>query len=345
MDHARRRITTGMAAAGATAATAGVAGLGLGGLVGIPSRVHAQAPIKLSLGHNSPPSSPKGLGASKFAELVAARSDGRIAVQVAPAEQLGNENSQMGALRVGSQDLGSLGQGAMLSIVPEVAVLGLPFLYSTMPKAWEALDGPVGQELAKKIEEKNLVFLGWWCNGIRHTTNNKRPITRPEDFKGLKIRTPLDPTTVDTFAAMGASPQQINYGELYMALQKGVVDGQENPFANIYTAKLYEVQKYISFTSHKYEPTGLIMSAIAWKRLKPADQDAIRAAAKEATAYQRRASFDSEEKYLLELKKMPSLALNDVDLAPFRQATESVWDAWEKKPVGDFVKRLRATRA
>src|SRR4051812_33602990 len=104
MDHTRRRITFSMAAAGAA------------GLAAIPL-ANAQAPIKLSLGHNSPPSSPKGLGASKFAELVAAKSNGRIAVQVSPSEQLGNENSQMGALRVGSQDLGSLGQGAMLSIV------------------------------------------------------------------------------------------------------------------------------------------------------------------------------------------------------------------------------------
>jgi tripartite ATP-independent transporter DctP family solute receptor len=332
MNKTRRRITLSMTAAGA----AGIAGIPFAG---------AQAPIKLTLGHNSPPSSPKGMGASKFAELVAAKSNGRIAVQVSPSEQLGNENSQMGALRMGSQDLGSLGQGAMLSIVPEVAVLGLPFLYSTMPKAWEALDGPIGQELAKKMDDKGLVFLGWWCNGIRQTSNSKRPITRPEDFKGLKIRTPLDPTTVDTFAAMGASPQQINYGELYMALQQGVVDGQENPLANIYTAKLYEVQKFISFTNHKYEPTGLIMSASTWKRLKAADHEILQAAAKEATDFQRKASFDSEQKFLEEFKKMPSVVLNEVDLAPFRKATEGVWDAWEKKPVGDFVKRLRATRA
>lgn len=187
--------------------------------------------------------------------------------------------------------------------------------------------------------------LGWWCNGIRQTTNSKRPINQPKDFVGLKIRTPLDPTTVDTFEALGASPQQINYGELYMALQQGVVDGQENPLANIYTAKLYEVQKYISFTNHKYEPTGLIMSAITWGRLKSGDQDLIRAAAKEATAYQRKASFDSEEKFLQEFKKMSSVELYQVDLMPFQKATESLWDAWEKKPFGDLVKRLRATRA
>ena len=155
------------------------------------------------------------MGASKFAELVAAKSNGRIAVQVAPSEQLGNENTNMGALRTGTLDLGSLGQGAMLSIAPEVAALGLPFLVTSLPEAWAMLDGPVGNDLAKRIEAKNLVFLGWWCNGIRQTTNSKRPIHTPDDLKGLKIRTPLDPATVDMFAAMGANPQQISWGEVY----------------------------------------------------------------------------------------------------------------------------------
>src|SRR5690606_40444483 len=106
---------------------------GAAGLAGIPVAL-AQTPIKLSLGHNSPPSSPKGMGASKFAELVGAKTDGRVVVQVSPSEQLGNENSQMGALRTGSQDFGSLGQGAMLSVVPEIAAIGLPVLASSMPK-------------------------------------------------------------------------------------------------------------------------------------------------------------------------------------------------------------------
>lgn len=320
-------------------------GLASAGLVGATSRASAQAQIKFTLAHNSAPASPKGLGASKFAELVAAKSNGRIAVNVAPSEQLGNENTNMGALRTGTLDLGSLGQGALLSVVPEVAAIGLPFLFSTLPAAWSVLDGPVGQELAQKLEAKNLVFLGWWCNGIRQTTNNKRPITKPDDLKGLKIRTPLDPTTVEMFAAMGATPQQISWGEVYLALQSGVVDGQENPLANIHAAKLYEVQKYVSFTNHKYEVTALIMSVPAWKRLAAADQKIFREAASEAGAYQRNEMAGSEERFVTEFKKMPSLELNTVDAAPFKKATEVVWDDWEKKPFGDFVKKLRAARS
>jgi tripartite ATP-independent transporter DctP family solute receptor len=329
MDHVRRRITFGMAAAGL--------------MTGIPF-ASAQAPIKLSLAHNSAPSSPKGMGATKFAELVAAKSSGRIAVQVAPSEQLGNENTNMSALRTGTLDFGSLGQGALLSVAPEVAALGLPFLFSSLPAAWAVLDGPVGQNLAKRVESKGVVFLAWWCNGIRQTTNSKRPITKPDDLKGLKIRTPLDAATVDMFSAMGATPQQINWGEVYLALQSGVVDGQENPLANIYAAKLYEVQKYVSFTNHKYEVTALIMSNAAMGRLSEADRKLVREAALEAGAYQRNVMAEAEANLVGEFKKLPGLQMNEVDTAPFKKVTEVVWDQWEKKPFGDFVKELRAMR-
>jgi TRAP-type transport system periplasmic protein len=320
-------------------------GLAAAATLAHPLRVRAQSRIRMTVAHNSAPNSPKGMGASKFAELVNARTNGRLDVHVAPSEQLGNENTNMAAIRTGTLEFGTLGQGALLSVAPEVAAIGLPFLFSTMPAAWSALDGTVGQDLAKRLESRGMVFLAWMCNGIRQTTNNRRPITRPEDLRGLKIRTPLDPATVDMFAAMGANPQQINWGEVYLALQTGVVDGQENPLANIYAAKLHEVQRFVSMTSHKYEPTGLIMSTMAFRRISESDRQAVRAAAAEATAFQRQVMFDQEERLLAEFRRMPSLQVNDVDAAPFRRATEGVWDQWETKPFGDFVKLLRANRA
>ncbi len=329
MTHTRRSVAWGLAAAG---------------LMSPIPRAFAQSPMKLTLAHNTQPMSPKGMGASKFAELVAAKTNGRITIHVAHSEQLGNENTNMGALRTGTLDFGCLGQGALLSVAPEVAAIGLPFLFSSLPDAWAALDGPVGQRLGKALESKNLVFLAWHCNGIRQTTNNKRPITKPDDLKGLKIRTPLDAATVDMFAAMGATPQQISWGEVYLALQSGVVDGQENPLANIYAGKLYEVQKFVSFTNHKYEATGLVVSTATWGRLSEGDRKIVREAATESAPYQRKLMAESEEKLVGEFKKMASLQMNTVDTAPFRQATETVWDQWEKKPFGDFVKELRALR-
>jgi len=328
MDRTRRLVTWSVAAAV---------------LMLLVPLASAQSPLKLTLGTNAEPTNPKGVGAAKFAELVGAKSNGRIVVHVAGNEQLGNENTNMAALRTGALDLGALGQGALLSVAPEVAAIGLPFLFSNLPDAWAALDGPIGQRLAKALEAKSIVFLAWWCNGIRQTTNNKRPILTPADFKGLKIRTPLDASTVDMFSAMGANPQQISWGEVYLALQSGVVDGQENPLANIYAAKLYEVQKYLTFTNHKYEVTALMMSTAAWGRLSEGDRKLFREAAAETTPVQRKFMADSEENLVGKFKQL-GFQMNTVDTAPFRRATEVVWDQWEKKPFGAFVKELRAIR-
>ena len=205
MDHQRRRITLGLAAAGL--------------LSRIPFAA-AQAPIKLTLAHNSAPASPKGMGASKFAELVARRAtDASQFTSLLPSSSA-TRTPTWARYAPGRSISAASGKARCCRWRPEVAAIGLPFLFSTLPDAWAVLDGPVGQELAKRLESKNLVFLAWWCNGIRQTTNNKRPITKPDDFKGLKIRTPLDAATVDMFSAMGANPQQISWGEVYLALAK-----------------------------------------------------------------------------------------------------------------------------
>jgi tripartite ATP-independent transporter DctP family solute receptor len=310
--------------------------------LGIAPLASAQAPIKLTLGHNAAPGNPKAEGAIKFAEIVRAKSNGRITVQVAGAAQLGEDLTMISGMRTGTLDMSINSQGPLSSVVPELAALGLPFLFSSLPNAWQVLDGPIGQELAKKIATKDLILLAFMDNGIRQITNNKRPINKPEDLKGLKIRTPADPATVDMFQAMGASTQQINFSELYIALQQGVVDGQENPLANIHSSKLYEVQRYLSFTNHKYECMPFLMSAISWGRLSDADKKLIKEAAQEAAVYERKLMFESDEKLLVEFKKMPSIQLNNTDPAPFKAATQKVWDSWEQKPFGDFVKTLRA---
>jgi len=302
----------------------------------------AQAPMKLVLAHAVNPENPRAIAALKFADLVKEKSGGRITVQVAGAAQLGDDLTMLSALRTGTLDMSINSQGPIASVLPELSALGLPYLFSSQQKAWELLDGPIGQELAKKLEPKNLILLAWMDNGIRQITNNKRPITKPDDLKGIKLRTPPDPSTVDMFQAMGASTQQINFSELYIALQTGVVDGQENPLANIHAGKLHEVQKFISITNHKYESTPFVMSGITWGRLSADDRKLIKAAAQEAAVMQRGLMASADERLLAEYKKMPSLQINVADQGPFKAATQVVWDNWEKKPFGDFVKMLRA---
>jgi tripartite ATP-independent transporter DctP family solute receptor len=184
-----------------------------------------------------------------------------------------------------------------------------------------------------------MVVLGYWDNGIRQMSNSKRPLKVPADVKGLKMRTPPDPMTVDIMQALGADPQQIKFAELYVALQQGVVDGQENPLTNIASSKIYEVQKYISMTGHKYESTPFLIGKRAWDKLSDADKALFKEAAAEATALQRKLNKEQDEKLAGELKGK-GVEFNTVDRKAFVDATKPVYDKWLAGSAGDFVKRV-----
>ncbi|MFM2342491.1 MAG: hypothetical protein RLZZ592_2144 [Pseudomonadota bacterium] len=295
--------------------------------------------IKLTLGHGAAPGNPRHEASVKFAELVKARTAGRIEVQVSPSAQLGDDAAMVTALRTGALDLSANSQGAVAAVVPEYAAFGMPFLFASLPQAWKVLDGAPGKELADKSAEKGLVVLGYWDNGVRHMSNSKRPILKPADLQGLKMRTPPDAVTVDIMKALGAEAQQIKFAELYVALQQGVVDGQENPLMNIHASKLYEVNKFVSLTGHKYEMTPFLMSKRSWERLAEADRKALNEAAAEATALQRKLSQEADEKLVAELKAK-GVRVDVADKAAFEQATAQVDDKWMASPIGPFVKKV-----
>lgn len=312
------------------------------GMIAAPAVLRAQGKVRLTLGHGAAPGNPRSVAAEELAKLLRERSEGRIEMRVAGSAQLGDDASMLTGMRTGTLDMSINSQGASSAVVPELSALGLPFLFANNVAAYKVVDGPVGEELASRFEKVGLVALGWWDNGIRHTTNSKHPITKPEDLQGLKIRTPPDPMTIDIFKALGAATQQINFGELYVALQQGVVDGQENPLANIQSSKLFEVNRFISLTGHKWECNPVLVSRIAWGRLQAADRQLLQDAVKEAGAHQRALSQETDTRLLGEFRANPAVAVNDVDKAPFRAATESVIASWEARPFGDFVKQVRA---
>jgi tripartite ATP-independent transporter DctP family solute receptor len=297
--------------------------------------------IKLTLGHNAAPGNPKDEGSKHFAEKVRELSGGRIAVQVAGSAQLGDDTANITGMRTGSIDLSANSQGPTATVVPEFGALGMPYLFDSLEHAWRVVDGAIGEELARKADAKGLVLLGFMDNGIRHTSNSKHPIERPDDLKGLKIRTPPDQVTVAIFRALGSDTQQIKFSELYIALQQGVVDGQENPIMNVHSSKLYEVQRFISLTGHKYETTPFLMSKRTWTRLSEADRELIRAAAKDAVQYQRRLSKETEEKVTAEMPKL-GIQVNAPDREPFRKASASVVEEAYRSEIGDFVRKVVA---
>ncbi|MDD0838051.1 TRAP transporter substrate-binding protein [Curvibacter sp. HBC61] len=296
---------------------------------------------KLTLGHGAAPGNPRHEAAVKFAEVLKAKTAGRIEVQVAPSAQLGDDAAMVTALRTGALDMSANSQGAVSAAVPEYAAYGMPFLFDTPAQAFKLLDGPLGQELAQKSFDKGMVVLGYWDNGIRHMSNSKRPITKVEDMKGLKMRTPPDAVLVDIMQALGAEAQQIKFAELYVALQQGVVDGQENPLVNIHASKLYEVQKHLALTSHMFQMTPFLMSKRSWDRLSEADRKAVTDAATEATALQRKMSQEADDKLLAELKAK-GVQVTQVDKSAFAKATSAVDDKWLATPMGAYLKKVIA---
>ncbi len=241
------------------------------------------------------------------------------------------------SVRAGSLDLSANSQGPLSSLVPEVSLIGLPFLFDSPEQAYEVLDGEVGDKLATLAEAEGFKVLAWWDNGIRHITNSKRPITTPDDVAGLKIRTPEDPMTVDIFNALQGNPTPLDFGELYLALRQGTVDGQENPLVNIASAKLNEVQGQLALTGHKYEVTPLVMNLDTWNSLSAEDKKTVQQAAIDARDKQRTLMQEQEKKLRDELAA--DMNVTEPDTEAFRDATQGVYDKWEGK-FPDLFKQL-----
>lgn len=311
-------------------------------LLSVVHIANAQAPAKLTLGHNAAAGTPRAEAALKFVELVKAKTNNRLAVEINPGGKPGENMEMLSSLRTGALDVSINTHGTLASVVPDVAAFGLPYAFSSPKKVWEILDGPIGEELAKKIEAQGMIVLGWMDNGARHMSNNKRAILKPEDMRGMKIRTTSDKAMMDMVTALGAIPVPIGFGDLYEAMKIGYVDGQENPLTNFKQKKMHEVQKFLSITYHSYGLAPMLMSRMTWEKLSSDDRKAIQAAAQEATLLQRKLSDEVDDKILEEYKKNPAVTISTPDPAPFKAATKKVWDTWELKPFGDFVKKLRA---
>lgn len=298
------------------------------GLTLSASPVWAQKVLRLS--HNAAPGNPKAEASLKFAELVAQKTNGRVKVEVGGSAQYGDDAESLTNMRLGTLAFAANSQGATSGVIPQFSVIGLPFLFKNLDHAYKVVDGPVGDKLSELAKAKGLVVLAFWDNGIRHVSNSKRPITKPEDLAGIKLRTPPDPITMDIFSSLGANPGPLAFSELYIALQQGVFDGQENPLMNIYSSKLHEVQKYISLTGHKYETTPFLASKMILDTLSKDDQKAIKEAAVEAGKLNRQMSMAADAD-LRQKITAAGVQINSVDSAAFFAKTKPVYDKWSKQ--------------
>lgn len=295
---------------------------------------------------------PLGQGAYLFADLVKKKSDGKINVAVFPAGVLGGAPQDLAGLRGGSIDFSSMATGLLSGIDKEFMVFDFPFLFGTPQEAFAVADGPVGTRLMNKLPQHGLIGLGMWDLGFRNMTNSRRPIARPEDVQGLKLRVIASPIYLDLANALGANPVPMAFPELYGALESHAVDGQENPLAVIETSKFNEVQKYLSLTRHVYTAMPVLMSKKTWDSMSATERKIIVDAEREARTEQRKISLRQEAQTLDALKKV--MQVNDIapsEVTRLRQKVQPVIDKYTRevgeavvKEVNAELARLRATR-
>jgi tripartite ATP-independent transporter DctP family solute receptor len=282
--------------------------------VHVPARAQ---PVSLTLAHAAPITHPATQAAARFAKRIEERSGGQIKLELFPAAQMGSQNETMQKVRSGSIDMTVTSPDYLIKYDKAFAVLVMPYVFDDYEHAHRVLDGPAMQWLAPLAEKQGFVILANMEWGFRSITNNKRPINRPEDLRGLKIRVPPVMELEDTMQALGAEVSKIGSNELYLALSQGVVDGQENPLNMIYYSKLYEVQKHLALTRHAYYNTLLIISTQSWAKLSPAQQAFLRKESKVAGEAMRRTIIGQEAELVAKLSAA-GMAVTRPDPRPFR---------------------------
>ncbi|HSB69010.1 MAG TPA: TRAP transporter substrate-binding protein [Candidatus Methylomirabilis sp.] len=287
---------------------------------------------------------PKSLfnqGGSKVGEYLMKKFPGRVEFQLYPASQLGNEREILEGLRIGTIEMTTSGVAGLAD--PIYDVFDMPFLFRDRNHVYSVLDGEVGKELLEKCKDSKLVALGYFENGWRHITNNKRPINSPNDLRGLKQRVVEHRIYMATMKTLGATAVPIPYGELYTALKTGVVDGQDNPLVNIFTAKFFEVQKYLTLSGHVYS-NNVVFASKAWFDKLPADlQAGIREAVAEAMVLVRTESIKFDKELVGKLQS-GGMVVNEIkDKTPFVEGTKAVYDQFATVFPPELVRRIRET--
>lgn len=310
----RRTLVTGAAGVGATAL------LTFGSIRAAANGARNQ-PLRLA--HSNAQGSQEDRWSQWFAQYVHEHASD-VTVEVYPAAQLGQDVSIVQAVKMGAIDI-TVNGPALNPYAPMLSVFDIPFLYDDLPHSFAVQDGRVGRIIRRRLEDLDFHLLGWCSIGVRHVTNNVRPIDRAKDLAGLKLRVPPGKVFIQTFDALGVSVQSMDLSELYMALQQGVLDGQENPSSTIKVQKFYEVQKFMSLTSHIVAQTYPVMSLASYRRFPERTRRIFDEAGRFATENERKFLIREEKDALKLLRGQAGLAINTPgDLASFRSVTNAV---------------------
>jgi TRAP-type transport system periplasmic protein len=269
---------------------------------------------------------PQVIGVEKFAELVAQKSAGKLTVKNFPGGTLGPDLQVVSAMQGGTVEMNVMNASLLAGNVKEMALFDLPYLITNAKEADAIADGPVGRKLLDKLQERGLVGLAYWDLGFRHIHTTKKPVTKAEDFKGLKMRVIPTPIYIEFMNSIGANAIPMPFTETYGALETGAIDGMTNPLLNILDGKYNEVTKHLTLTNHMYTPQAVIVSKKFWDKLSADEKKILQDAATETAVYQRKVARDAAAKVIAEAKTkgMTVYEFSPAEVAKLREMAKPV---------------------
>lgn len=297
----------------------------------------------IRVGHEATEETAVHLGIQKFADLVNERSDGELFVEVFANSGLGSNREMLESLQNGTLEAALPTTAPLSSFTNKSLLFDLPYLFKNREAAEHVLDGKIGDQVMDDLEESGFIGLGWLTQGFRHiAVNTDKPVTKPEDLKGVRIRTIDNPIHIAHFEELGASAAPIAFTEVFTAMQQGVVDGLENPYANIDTMGFNEVSKFLIETSHIYDAIPILFSKVVWDTLTEEQHEILHESAKEASQYQRdlqdKMDGDIRAKYEADPDGMQVSKLTDEERAVFLEKAQPVYRKYEDKIGVDLIK-------
>lgn len=295
-------------------------------VLAVTSVAAQKKPIVLRLAETHPADYPTTLGDQRFADLVKELSKGRIVVEVYPGSQLGQERAVIEQVQFGAIDFTRVSISPLASFVPVFNALQLPYLYRSEDHMWKVLLGPIGKELFASLEPSGFIGIGWFEPGARNFYNSKRPVSKPEDLKGLKIRVQESELMVGMVQGLGAVATPMPYGEVYSGLQTGVIDGAENNWPSYESTSHYEVAKFYTLDEHTRVPEIIIGSKISLSKLSAKDLELIKQAALDAIPYQRKLWAEREKASEAKVRAAGNTITVIADKAPWQAAMKPLYD-------------------
>lgn len=315
-------------------------------VMGLGTTAMAGDSYEIKVGYGTNPGHPIDLGSIQFESIVeekAAELGYEVDVQLFPSAQLGSETEMVKQLQMGTLDMCPTTTGPLGLFKTDFLAFDLPYLFLNYEQADAVLDGEIGTEMLSALEDQNIIGLAWWENGFREMTNKTRPITKPEDLEGIKLRTMENDVHIDFFSSMGASPTPLGFGEIYTSLQSGVVDGQENPLSIIAVNKFYDVQPYTTISDHVYSPVPVLFCKSTFEKYPEDLQALIRDTAYEVRTYERQVGRDAEQEYIDEIAtKSEIYTLSEEEKLAFKEVALETYAKFEDKIGKELIDRVLA---